>query len=70
MDRTMGKLYETCDISVFEQQDPDHYKESARIPAVKGARTDFFFPELDRLFLAVRPHSTQAAEVRVFAPAR
>ncbi len=56
-------------ISVFEQLDPDHYKESARISTVKGARTGFFSPELDRLFLAVRRQGAQAAEVRVFAPA-
>jgi len=57
-------------ISVFEQQDPDHYKESARITTVKGARTGFFSPELDRLFLAVRRQGTQAAAIRVFAPVR
>jgi DNA-binding beta-propeller fold protein YncE len=56
-------------ISVFEQLDPDHYKESARISTVKGARTGFFSPELDRLFLAVRRQGAQAAAVRVFAPA-
>jgi hypothetical protein len=26
-------------ISVFEQQDADHYKEATRVPTVKGART-------------------------------
>ena len=55
-------------ISVFDQQDPDHYKESARITTVKGTRTGFFSPELDRLFLAVRRQGTQAAAIRVFAP--
>lgn len=55
-------------ISVFEQQDPDHYRESARIITVKGARTSFFSPELDRLFLAVRRQGAQAAAIRVFAP--
>jgi YVTN family beta-propeller protein len=55
-------------ISVFEQQDADHYKESARINTVKGARTSFFSPDLDRLFLAVRREGTQAAAIRVFAP--
>ena len=57
-------------ISVFEQQDPDHYKESARIPTVKGARTSFFSPDLGRLFLAVRRQGTDAAAIRVFAPLR
>jgi len=57
-------------ISVFEQQDPDHYKESARIATVKGARTGFFSPELDRLFLAVRRQGTQTAAIRVFVSIR
>jgi DNA-binding beta-propeller fold protein YncE len=55
-------------ISVFEQQDPDHYRESARINTVKGARTSFFSPELDQLFLAVRRQGTQAAAIQIFAP--
>jgi hypothetical protein len=55
-------------ICVFEQQDPDHYKESARITTVKGARTGFFSPELDRLFLAVRRQGTQPAAIRAFVP--
>lgn len=57
-------------ISVFEQQDADHYKESARITTVKGARTSFFAPELDRLFLAVRRQGTQPAAIQVFEPAQ
>ena len=57
-------------ISVFEQQGPDHYKELARISTVKGARTSFFSPELDRLFLAVRRQGTDAAAIRVFTPVR
>src|SRR5262249_46809808 len=41
-------------ISVFEQQDADHYKEKARVPTVKGARTSFFSPDLGRVYVAVR----------------
>jgi YVTN family beta-propeller protein len=55
-------------ISVFEQQDPDHYKETARIATLKGARTGFFSPELDRLFVAVRRQANESAAIRVFAP--
>ena len=57
-------------ISVFEQQDADHYKESARITTVQGARTSFFSPEADRLFLAVRRQGSQSAAVRVFVPSQ
>jgi DNA-binding beta-propeller fold protein YncE len=56
-------------ISVFEEEDADHYKESTRIATVKGARTSFFSPELDRLFLAVRRQGSQSAAIQVFVPA-
>jgi YVTN family beta-propeller protein len=55
-------------ISVFEQQDADRYKESARIKTVKGARTSLFSSDLDRLFLAVRRQGSQSASIEVFAP--
>src|SRR5262249_20312794 len=55
-------------LSVFEQQGPDQYKERARITTVKGARTSFFSPELDRLYLAVRHQGTQRAMIQIFAP--
>ena len=57
-------------ISVFEQKDADHYAESARVLTVKGARTSFFSPELDRLFLAVRREGSQPAAIEVFVPVR
>jgi hypothetical protein len=53
-------------ISVFEQQDPDHYKELTRISTVKGARTSFFSPELGRLYLAVRRQGSTPAMIQVF----
>lgn len=53
-------------ISIFEQQDADHYKEIARIPTVKGARTSFFSPDLDRLYLAVRRQSSAPAMIQFF----
>lgn len=58
------------EISVFQEEDADHYKESARIATVKGARTSFFSPELDRLFLAVRRQGPQSAAIKVFVPAQ
>ena len=53
-------------IYVFEQQDPDHYKEVARIPTVKGARTSFFSPDLGRLYLGVRRQGSTPAMIQVF----
>ena len=58
------------EISVFQEEDADHYKESARIATVKGARTSFFSPDLDRLFLAVRRQGSQSAAIQVFVPAQ
>jgi YVTN family beta-propeller protein len=57
-------------ISVFEQKDADHYTELARTNTVKGARTSYFSPDLDRFFLAVRRQGTQPAATEVFVPAQ
>jgi hypothetical protein len=55
-------------ISVFQQRDPDHYDELGRIRTVSGARTGFFSAEPDKLYVAVRKHGSQAAEIRVHTP--
>jgi YVTN family beta-propeller protein len=55
-------------ISVFQQRDADHYDELGRIKTVSGARTGFFSAELDKLYVAVRKHESQSAEIRVYAP--
>jgi DNA-binding beta-propeller fold protein YncE len=57
-------------ISVFEQQDPDHYREMARVPTVKGARTSFFSPDLGRLYVAVRRQGSTEAQIQVFSVGR
>ena len=70
-DKSRKRIYATGGeggISVFEQSDLDHYKETARITTVQGARTGFFSPELDRLFVAVRRQGPQAAAIGVFVP--
>lgn len=54
-------------ISVFQQDDPDHYREIAKIPTVKGARTGFFSAERSELFVAVRRTGSRPAEIRVYA---
>jgi len=57
-------------ISIFEQQDADHYKELARITTVKGARTSFFSSDLGRLYLAVRRQGSSPAMIQVFEASR
>jgi len=55
-------------ISVFQQRDADDYDELGRIKTVSGARTGFFSADLDRLYVAVRKHDSQSAQIRVFKP--
>jgi YVTN family beta-propeller protein len=53
-------------ISVFDQQDADHYRELERIPTAAGARTGYFSAELRRLFVAARRRGSQPAEIRIY----
>lgn len=53
-------------LSVFQEQDPDHYTYLAKIPTAAGARTSLFAPDLRRFYLAVPHRGAQAAEVRVY----
>jgi YVTN family beta-propeller protein len=55
-------------ISVFQQRDTDHYDEIGRIKTVSGARTGFFSAEFDKLYVAVRKHESQSAEIRIYKP--
>jgi DNA-binding beta-propeller fold protein YncE len=57
-------------ISVFQQQDADHYRLLARIPSQLGARTAGYFGKLgkgfDRLFVAVPARGDHGAEVLIY----
>jgi DNA-binding beta-propeller fold protein YncE len=53
-------------ITVLEQRDADHYEPVGRVPTAAGARTAYFVPEWERLFLAVPHRGAQGAEVRVY----
>jgi hypothetical protein len=53
---------------VFESRTGD-YKHLGRVKTVAGARTSFFAPELDRLFIGVRATPSEDAAVWVFRPA-
>ena len=54
-------------ISVFQQDDPDHYRQIADIATLKGARTSFFSTDLQQLFVAVRRQGSEPAAVRVYS---
>lgn len=53
-------------ISVYQQNDPDHYEIMAKIPSSIGARTGAFYVQRDRLYLAVPAHASLGAELWVF----
>lgn len=72
-DATRKRIYATGgegEICIFQQKDPDRYAELGHVWAVKGARTSFYSPDVDRLFLAVRRQGSQPAAIRVYAPAQ
>lgn len=54
----------------LNNKDVDHYTELARITTVKGARTSYFSPDLDRFFLAVRRQGSHPAAIEIFVPAQ
>ncbi len=69
-DAMRKRLYASCGegfISVFQQNDADHYRALAKIPTASGARTSLFVPEQRHLYLAVPHRGDQQAEIRVYA---
>ncbi|HEY7886781.1 MAG TPA: hypothetical protein VIC29_00940 [Steroidobacteraceae bacterium] len=42
-------------IGVYQELDPDHYREIARVPSAPGAKSELFDPRLNELFVAVSP---------------
>ncbi len=70
-DAARKRLYVSCGegfIDTIEQSSPDTYKRSSRLPTASGARTSYFSPDLDRLYLAVPGGGSQHAEIRVYQP--
>jgi DNA-binding beta-propeller fold protein YncE len=70
VDPRRRRVYVSCGegvVDVLEQTDAG-YRRLARVPTVSGARTSLFVPELDRLFVAVRARSNEAAAIWVFRP--
>lgn len=69
-DAKRHRIYLSCGEGFLDivQQSADHYERKARIATRAGARTSFFSPELDRLYLAVPERAGQDAELRVYQP--
>ncbi len=53
-------------VSVFRQADADTYKLAEKVKTAPGARTAFFTPAANRLFVAVPHREKQRAEIRVY----
>ena len=70
-DAKRQRIYVSCGegfLDVIQRRDGDHFERLARLATRAGARTSFFSPELDRLYLAVPQRGGRQAEVRVYQP--
>jgi DNA-binding beta-propeller fold protein YncE len=52
-------------VDIIGQKDPDHYEQVGRTRTAPGARTGFFVPDWNKLFVAVPHRGEQHAEVLV-----
>lgn len=46
-------------IGVYQELDPDHYREIAQVRSAKGAKSEVFVPRLNELFVGVSPQYSQ-----------
>ena len=53
-------------ISVFQQDDPDHYQLVANVPSSVGIRTGYFFARRDRFYVGVPAKGNEPAQVWTF----
>ena len=70
-DAARKRLYLSCGEGfrdVVAQRDADQYERIERIATVPGARTSFYAPALDRLWLAVPQRGREPAEIRTYQP--
>jgi DNA-binding beta-propeller fold protein YncE len=69
-DAKRGRVYVSCGegmLDILETRQAE-FVRLARIPTEPGARTAFFSPERDRLFLAVRANPVEPAGIWIFRP--
>ena len=68
-DTKRHRIYAICgsgSVDIIEQTDADKYKVLPKVATAEGARTGWFSPERDTLFVAVPHRSPQPAEIRVY----
>src|SRR5665213_1820685 len=70
-DAKRQRIYVSCGegfLDVIQRSAGDHYERIAHEPTRDGARTSFYSPDFDRLYLAVPKRSGQDAELRIYQP--
>lgn len=68
-DQKRHRIYATCGagkIDVIEQTDPNSYKTTVEVETAAGARTGWFAPELETLYVAIPHRGAQQAEIRAY----
>ena len=68
VDTKRSRIYVSCGEGFLDVFDARDYRRLARVPTVRGARTSYYVPSMDRLFLAVRAASLEPAAVWVYRP--
>src|SRR5882724_12363877 len=53
-------------ISVFQQNDPDHYELVANVPTTVGVRTGYWYTKRDRFYVGVPAKGNEPAQVWTF----
>jgi DNA-binding beta-propeller fold protein YncE len=51
------------EISVFQQNDPDHYELVANVPSSVGIRTGYYFAKRDRFYVGVPAKGSEPAQI-------
>lgn len=71
VDAKRQRVYVTCGEGVVEvfAQHGTGYESIGRVPTVPGARTSWFAPDKDRLYVAVRARGSDPAAIWIFRPA-
>ncbi len=71
VDGRRGQLYAVGGegaVAIVAGDGADRFREIGRFSTSPGARTGFFSPDLDRLYVAARADGSRPAEVRVYSP--
>ncbi len=55
------------EVGVYQELDPDHYRELARVPSAQGGKSGLFVPSLNQLYVAASPGKRVGGAVLRFA---